>query len=231
MARHLVGHAEHGLAHFLGEPGIEQALQDRQCRGRRFLGGLENHRAAGGDGRTELAAGIADGEVPGCKGRDRPDRLADYGRPHARGAHELASVKTVTLAGIELEQRDVHHDFDARLGERLALLERRDARDLFLSLPEQPRGARQHRRALLGGGIAPEAEAPLRGSERAVEIGRVRERQCAERGPGRGVHDRVHAPVADGNLFPVDDHVQLGVTHGPYALCASTLSSRSTSRP
>src|SRR5256885_12267522 len=47
-----------------------------------------------------------------------------------------------------------------------------------------------------------------RGGERAVEIGRVRERQCAERGPGRGVHDRVHAPVADGNLFPIDDHVQ-----------------------
>src|SRR5205814_651446 len=111
-------------------------LQARQCRSRRFLGGLENHRAAGGDGRTELAAGIADGEVPGCKGRDRPDRLADYGRPHAGGTHELASVKTVTLAGIELEERHVHHHFDARLGERLALLERRDARDLFLSLPE-----------------------------------------------------------------------------------------------
>src|SRR5262249_15316425 len=100
---------------------------------------------------------------------------------------------------------------DARFGERLALFQRRNARDLLLTLAHQPRGAEEHGGALCGRGIAPQAKAALRGIERAVEIVRIRKRQCAERSPGRGIDDAMGTAMADGYLLPVDDHVELGV--------------------
>ena len=211
MARNLVGHAEHRLPDLLGQSGVEKTLQHRERRGRGLLGRLQDHRATRRNRRAELAAGIADREIPRRKRRHRPDRLVDHRRAHAGRTHQLPSVDPVAFAGIELEQADVHQHFEARLGERLALLERRDARDLLLTLEQQARGTRQHGSALLRGGLAPQTEAALRGRERPVEIRRIRQRQLAERRPGRRIHHRVRATMADGDPLPVDDHVQLGI--------------------
>src|SRR5690606_33960133 len=109
--------------------------------------------------RAELAAGVTDGEIPRCESGDRADRLVAHCRAHAFGPHQLAAVHAEALTGVEVEQADVHHHFDAAFGERLAFLHRGDAGNLFLPLDHQPRRALKHGGAFLRGRLAPDPEA------------------------------------------------------------------------
>ena len=177
MPRHFIRNTEHGLPCFPRQTRIQQTLQHRERRGRRFLGGFQNHRAAGSDRRAELAPGIADRKIPRCEGGHRPHRLVGDGGARAGGTHQLTPVQALALAGVKVEQANDHHHLKARLGQRLALLQRGNARDLFLALDQQASRAGQHRRALLRRRVAPDVKAALRG--------------CRVPGP-----DRLHRPAA-----------------------------------
>ncbi|MCY1357316.1 hypothetical protein D9M69_438050 [compost metagenome] len=71
---------EAGAGDDVEHPGRVARLQDKlgQLEGRQrgFVGGLEDHRAAGGQRRAELPAGQQQGEVPGDDGADHAHRLA-----------------------------------------------------------------------------------------------------------------------------------------------------------
>ena len=203
-----VGHAEHRLRDLFRQPGVEQRLENAERARRGFLGALEDHRAARGDRRAELAAGIAEREVPRRESGDRANRLVPHRRAHAGGADQLAAVEAEDLAGVEVEQADDHHHFEAGFGERLALLHRGDAGEIVGALDQQTGSALQHGGALLRRGLAPDAEALGRDFERAVEIGRLGQRQRADRLAGDRVHDIERPPAAAGDLLAVDDHVE-----------------------
>jgi hypothetical protein len=212
VARNLIGHAEHRLRDFLGQAGIVQALQHADRRGRRLFGRFHDDRAACRYRRAELAAGVAEREIPRAEGRDRADRLIGHGRAEARRAHQRAAVDAMRFARIEIEQADIHHQLDLRLGEGLALFHRRDAREIVGTLHYQPRRAREHRRALLRGGIAPDPEAFLRRLQRAIEIGGIGQRQFAQCLAGRGIDHIEGAAVAGcGDTLAVDDHAEFGI--------------------
>jgi hypothetical protein len=112
------------------------------------------------------------------------------------------------------EQPDDHSHFNSRLEQGLAFLERGDSRNLFLTFQHQARRTRQHSRALLRRGIAPDPEAAPRRIERPVKIRGIGQRQLPEYLAARGIQDCVRTPLAHGNPLTVDDHMQAGITHG-----------------
>ena len=179
MPRHLIGNTEHRLPGLFWQSGVKQALQHGQCRSRRLLGRLENHRTTGGDRRAELAPGIADRKIPRSECRHRAHRLIGHRRAHAGRTHQLPPVHALALAGKEFEQPHNHLHFDARLGERLALLQRRNTGDLLLALGHQPRGTGQHGSALPRTRLAPQLKSSLRRLQGAIEISRIGQRQLS----------------------------------------------------
>ena len=58
------------MEHFSQDEGVERSL----------LGGLEDHRAPGGECRRYLANDLVEWEVPGGDHRDHADGLLDYER-------------------------------------------------------------------------------------------------------------------------------------------------------
>ena len=199
VAADFVGHAEHRLGDLLGQSGIEQALQHAERRSGSFLGALEDYRTASGDRRAELAPGGAKREVPRGEGGHRSDRLVANGRA-SFGTDQLAAISAKHLAGVEVEQADVHHHFDAAFRERLALLHRGDAGEVFLAFDHQPRRALEHSRAFLRGRPAPDAKAFGRDFERPVEIGRFGQRHRADCFTGDRVDHVEGPPAAAGDL-------------------------------
>ncbi len=59
--------------------------------------------------------------------------------------------------------------------------------------------------------VAPALKAALRRIERAVEIGRIGQRQLAERFAGRGIEDRLGATATAAYGLAVDKHVEGGI--------------------
>lgn len=209
----LVWHAEHGLRHLGRQPGVEQALEHAQRRGRCLLRGLQDYRAARRDRRSQFPPRIAEREVPGRESGDGADGLLRHGRALPSRADQRAAVDPEDLAGVELEQADVHQHFDPRFGEGLALFHRRDAGEFVLSFQHQPRGALEHGRALMRRGVAPVSEparavssarsrsaASARGSAASVSPVAGLTTACARRPPTR-------YPLA------VDHHIQFGIGH------------------
>ena len=211
MAADFVRHAEHCLRHFHRQAGVIQALQHGERAGRCFLGAFQDHAAPRRDRRAQLAARVADRKVPRRKGRDHADRLVHNGAARARGANQRAAIKPVAFARIEIEQADIHQHFDPGFAQRLALFQRRDTGDFLLPLQHQPCCALQYLRALLGGSFAPQRKAARRHFERPVQIGRVCQRQFAQRFTGGGIDHGMRAAAATGHALSADQHVQGGV--------------------
>ena len=85
----------HDVEHAVGVTGFQHQFGQLECGQRGFVGGLEHHGAAGGQGRAEFPAGQQQREVPGDDGPDH--------------AHGFATDETVEL--IVGHQR--HRHFDA----------------------------------------------------------------------------------------------------------------------
>jgi hypothetical protein len=58
--------------------GFVHQFGQLECGQRGFIGGLEHHGAAGGQGRAELPAGQQQREVPGDDGTDHAHRFAAH---------------------------------------------------------------------------------------------------------------------------------------------------------
>ena len=70
--------ARQHVEHAFRNAGLDGQLGDADGGQRRLLGGLEDHRVAGGQGRTEFPAGHQQREVPRHDGGDHADRLAGH---------------------------------------------------------------------------------------------------------------------------------------------------------
>jgi hypothetical protein len=112
--------------------------------------------------------------------------MADCGA-HAGGAHQRATIEALHFAGIELEQAHVHQDFDPRLGQGLALLQRGNAGEVFLPFQHQPRRAVEHGGALLRAGRAPQGKALRRHVQRGIQVCRIGQGSSPSTAPVAGL--------------------------------------------
>ncbi len=174
-----------------GEPGILQDLSEEQRRQRREGGRLDDHGAARGERRGDLAGGHGEGEVP------RGDEVAGpHGvlrDDHAAGALGVGAVAALGVSGDlaePAEELPAVADLAAGLGEGLAHLEGHQQRDVFLALLEQVERAAEDLGALTR----------RRGRPRRERL-------------GRGIHRR-HA-VVDRRIGDLEQDVTGGgVVHG-----------------
>ena len=99
-----------------GQAGLLEDLRQREHRQRRLLGGLDDHRAAGGDRRGDLARAHRRGEVPRRHEHARPDRLAHRQDPALAGrVDHVAAVDAHGLLGEPAEELGRVGDLRARL--------------------------------------------------------------------------------------------------------------------
>ena len=164
IARNDVEHSRR-QARFLGQ------LCDRECRQRRLLGGLENHRAAGRDRRRRLARDHRGREVPRSDAGGDADRLLDDDDAavlHVR--RNRVPVDTLGLLAEPLEERCCVFDLRARLGQRLPLLGRQEQRQVVKVLEHQIGPAAEDPCTLLREGRAPGRIRILCGCDRASRL-------------------------------------------------------------
>ena len=76
----LLGRADDEVGDARRQPGVDQALEDLDQAQRRLAGRLADDRAAGGQGRGDLARLQRDREVPRADGADDADRMLDASR-------------------------------------------------------------------------------------------------------------------------------------------------------
>ena len=109
-----------------GRPASLRERCDGERRQRRLLGRLEDHRAAGGQGGRGLPGRHRRREVPRRDARGHPDRLLeDEDAPVAARRRDRVAVRALRLLAEPLVERGGVRDLGARLGQRLALFDRR----------------------------------------------------------------------------------------------------------
>ena len=182
-----------------GSPASCEDLGEREHRQRRLLGGLYDHRAAGGDRGGDLAGAHRGGEVPRRDEHARPDGLA-HGEDAALagGVDHVAAVDAHGLLGEPAEELGRVGDLRARLGDGLAHLQRHQQRQLVGLLDDRLVRAAQDLPAL-----ARRMRSPLRlrvgcGGERGHRVLRLRVGDLHERLGGGGVLDGERAATAGG---------------------------------
>src|SRR6266851_1255681 len=126
-------------------------------------------------------------------------------------AGDDAAIGALPLLGIPLDDVGGDGDLDLGLGERLALLERKDAGDGVGALTEEVGGLAHDARALVGRRRAPDLEALLRRGEGAVEIGRARMRQRGQRLLGRRIDHRLAVAAAARKPLAIDVQSQIRI--------------------
>ena len=173
-----------------GQPGLLEDLRQRVHRQRRLLGGLDDHRAAGGDRRADLARAHRHREVPR---RDRvagPDGLAHRDQPPgAVGRGREAALDPHGLLGEPAEELRRVGDLGLGLRERLAHLERHHHRELVRALGDQLERAAQDLAALARRVRGPLALHGAAGVERGLRVVGRRVGDGGDRLAGRGVLD------------------------------------------
>ena len=157
-----------------------------------MLGGLDDHRAAGGDRRADLARAHRHREVPGRDEAARADRLAHDQHARRRRCRRPCSGRRSRTAspGEPAEELGRVGDLGLRLGERLAHLERHQQREIVGALVRAPRrrgaGSRRARAARCA---AHSACAATAASSAACASSGVASATSHERLAGRGVLD------------------------------------------
>ena len=132
-----------------GQPRLLEDLGQREHRERRLLGRLDDHRAAGGDGRADLARAHRHREVPGRDHVTGADGLAHGQQPAgAVGRGRVAALDAHRLLGEPAEELRRVGDLGLGLRDRLAHLERHDQRELVGALGDRLVGAAQDLAAL-----------------------------------------------------------------------------------
>ena len=119
------------VQHAAGQPGLVEDLGQREHRERRLLRRLDHHRAAGRNGRADLARAHRHREVPRRDRVARADRLAHRDQPAlAVRRRREATLDPHRLLGEPAEELRGVGDLRLRLRDRLAHLERHDQRQL-----------------------------------------------------------------------------------------------------
>ena len=180
-----------------GSPHSSSSCGQREHRERRLLGRLDDHRAAGGDRRADLAGAHRDGEVPRGDEVAGADRLAHDQHPPGAVAGELVvAVDAQRLAREPAEELGRVGDLRLRLGDGLAHLQRHQQRELVGALVEQLEGAPEDLPALVRRRGGPVGLAVGGGVERGLGVLGGRVGDLAERLAGRRVLDRERRAAA-----------------------------------
>ncbi len=183
--------AGHDLEDAFRESRLEAEARDRECGQRRLLGRLEHHRAAGRERRRSLARGHRSGKVPrGDAGGDADGALRDDDPPVGGEGRDRVAVDALRLLAEPFEERRGVTDLDPRLGERLALLQRHQSRELVLVLVHQVGPAAQDARAVLRDARPPGGQRVLGARDRAARLRGAHARNLGEGLAGRRIDDR-----------------------------------------
>ena len=135
-----------------GQARVLEQLREVQRGERGELGGLDDHGAAGGERGRDLAGRHREREVPRRDQEARADRMLRH--DHAAGALGVRAVAALDARGLLAEPAQelaAVRDLAARLGERLAHLDRHEQREVLLALLQQVERAAQDLGALAGG--------------------------------------------------------------------------------
>jgi len=116
---------------------------------------------------------------------------------------------------VVLHQVERHRRVLGDVGERLALLRRREPRDFLYTRPQDLRGATQDPPALHWRHGSPRGPGALRSLKGAVEIGRGGERQLTEHFLGGRVDHRQSAAAFALQPFTIDQQAQIVVADTP----------------
>ena len=210
LRRHAVDEVDHAVRH----ARIGERLDQLRRRRRRFLGRLDDDRAAGRKPRGKLSHDLVDREIPRREGRDRADRLLDRDLVDAGAARrDHPAIGALGFLGEPLDDVGGGHGFHLGFGQRLALLHGHERRDLVIALAHD-RGRLAHDPAALERRHrAPDLE-PLGGCfQRLVEIGAVGMGHGADGFLGRRVeHGDGPARLAR-PPFAIDEQLRIGICH------------------
>jgi hypothetical protein len=139
-----------------GRPASVRMSTSSERGQRGELGRLEHHRAAGRDGRADLAGAHGQREVPGRHEDARAHRLAadeDAGLAVAGQAHVAADPHR--LLGEPAEELGAVRDLATRLGERLAHLHGHQRGEIVLAFDDEFVGSAQDFAPFPGRGAGP----------------------------------------------------------------------------
>jgi hypothetical protein len=128
---------------------------------------------------------MAEGKVPGRDQRGHPDRLApelDLGVGQVRG--DALDVRPLGFFGVELDEGGGIVDLAARLGDRLALLEGHDPRQVVLVGEDQLEPGAQERAAGLREAPRPARKGGMGGLDGVGALAGRKARDVADRGAG-----------------------------------------------
>ncbi len=202
LGRIAVEHVEHACR----QPGVGQGLREQQAGQRRFLRGLDDAAAAGGQRGRDLVARIARGEVPGGERRHRPDRLTDHLLLQVfRARRHQPPVGAPRLLGEPFEHVRRDLPFAARLGQRLAFLQGQDARVLVHPFAHQGRGPAEHDPAFDRRYAAPQPEAAPGRLQCGIDIVHRRRAIARQRLARGGIDDRAFPVACAGPPCAVDE--------------------------
>ncbi|GJE71783.1 hypothetical protein CHKEEEPN_3332 [Methylorubrum podarium] len=217
---------------------VEEGAHQFRAGGRGVLRALEDDGTAGAERRRELSHRLVDRKIPRREGRHGADGLAGDDLQHALGAGgNDPAIGAPPLFREPLDDVGGDPRLDARLGERLALLDGHGAGDRLRALAHQRRGPAQHLGPVEGGDLAPGGKAAFGRCKRLVEIGPRRHRDAPDRLTGGGVEDG--QGLAAASRAPPAGNVERNVeVHEPspwkgrlsYRRCAPMLA-RSARRP
>src|SRR5919204_5970913 len=178
------------IEHALRDAGALAELGQRERRVGRLPGGLDDHRAAGGERRPGLARDHGIREVPRRDQRAYTDRLLHDEDALVRLVRRNdVAVGALAFFGEPLDERGAVGDLAARFGKRFALLGSHDLRQVFLVRHHEIEPFAKARGALLSGLRAPGRPGALCGFDRALRLRRAHARHGAELlAGGRVVH-------------------------------------------
>ena len=189
-----------------GSPASCMIPASARMRQRRLLGGLDHHRAAGGDGRADLAGAHRHREVPRRDEEARAHGLAhDQQSALAVGSDGEATVDPHRLLGEPAEELGGVGDLAPGLGQRLAHLQRHQQREVLLALEEQVVGPAQDVAALARRHRGPGGLGLGGGLQRLHAVGRGGVGDLGEHASGGGVLDGERRPGLGRAPGPADE--------------------------
>ncbi|MNO80189.1 hypothetical protein D3C76_713860 [compost metagenome] len=156
-------------------------LNQGQGGERCFVGRLDHHAAAGGQGRTGLAGDHRGGEIPRRDRRADADALLDHQQALVRRrAGNHVAVDALAFLGEPLDEGGGVADFTQRFVQRLALLQGHQLGEVVFVFQQQFVPAAQDLRAFLGGPGAPAFQRGVGGLDGAHGFRAAHQRHAAE---------------------------------------------------
>src|SRR5678815_1008326 len=132
MLRHLAWHAPHDVEDARRQSRLLEHPGDGDHGARRVLRALDDDRAAGPDGRSNLANGLVERKVPRCERNAHTDRFAQHELPHVRQTRWYhPAIDSAALLGVPVAVVRATRHLADRFGQRLALIERHVSADGF----------------------------------------------------------------------------------------------------